>query len=200
MNIRIFLYTAIIMAASLQVKAADNQFASKSRWIWFDALKITVGDCYYRKAIDFKDGMESVVLVTYMDDVGEVYFNGKKIAYSITGRGKDNKALVKARKFNRSGKLKPGKNILAVHVNNMRHSGGLMLLGTVIHASGKAGYIHSDKSWKASGTLSENWMSENFDDSKWANAKEFMDVNAKPWADVSEVKNICLTPEEKAAK
>ncbi len=200
MNIRIFLYTAIIMAASLQVKAADNQFASKSRWIWFDALKITVGDCYYRKAIDFKDGMESVVLVTYMDDVGEVYLNGKKIAYSITGRGKDNKALVKARKFNLSGKLKPGKNILAVHVNNMRHSGGLMLLGTVIHASGKAGYIHSDKSWKASGTLSENWMSENFDDSKWANAKEFMDVNAKPWADVSEVKNICLTPEEKAAK
>ena len=200
MNIRIFLYTAIIMAASLQVKAADNQFASKSRWIWFDAPKITVGDCYYRKAIDFKDGMESVVLVTYMDDVGEVYLNGKKIAYSITGRGKDNKALVKARKFNLSGKLKPGKNILAVHVNNMRHSGGLMLLGTVIHASGKAEYIHSDKSWKASGTLSENWMSENFDDSKWTNAKEFMDVNAKPWADVSEVKNICLTPEEKAAK
>ena len=42
-------------------------------------------------------------------------------------------------------------------------------------------------------------MSENFDDSKWLPAKEFTDVNAEPWASVSEVKNLCLTPEEKAA-
>lgn len=201
MNFKTFICTALLAAGVFQVNAAEKTFTSKSRWIWFDAPQITVGKCYYRTTIDFKEGMESVVLVTYMDDTGLIYLNGKQLSYTNIGRGtKEKKSLVYARKFDLTKHLKPGKNTIAVCVNNMKHAGGLCLLGTIIYGSGKAEYIHSDKSWKASGTLSANWTSENFDDSKWANAKEFMDVTAKPWADISEIMNLCRTPEEKAAK
>ena len=198
MNFKKIAFTVIALMAAMQIYAQEKQFASKSRWIWFDAPSITVGKCYYRTTLEFKDA-ESVILVTYMDDIGDFYLNGNKLVPVITGRGPNNSALVKARQFDLTGKLKQGKNVLAVCVNNMKHSGGFIMLGTVIQASGKAEYLHSDKNWKACGTFAENWMNENFDDSKWANAREFMDVYAKPWADVSEILNICRTAEEKAA-
>ena len=193
MKIKTLLMMAAAFAAVWSVSAAEN-FASKSRWIWFDAPAITTGDCYYRLTLDLKDKVESLEFITYLDDSGYCCLNGSRVSGSWTARGE--KVLVNAQKFVLTKGLKPGKNVIAFKVTNVKHLGGFMALGKIIYASGKAEYIHSDKSWKATGTMERNWHKVDFDDSNWKPAKEFLDVNAAPWAKISLVQTVCRTPEE----
>ena len=77
MKMKTFLM-ALVAAAAWSLIAAEN-FASKSRWIWYEASQITAGDCYYRLTVDFKDRVESLELITYLDDSGHCFLNGKRI-------------------------------------------------------------------------------------------------------------------------
>ena len=194
MKMKTFLM-ALVAAAAWSLIAAEN-FASKSRWIWYEASQITAGDCYYRLTVDFKDRVESLELITYLDDSGHCFLNGKRIGGVWTARGE--KVVIKAQKFELTKDLKPGKNVLAFKVHNVRGAGGMIVLGRIIYASGKAEYIHSNKDWKASAVLENNWNTADFDDSNWKAAKEFFDVNAEPWAKMSKVQTVCRTPEEQA--
>lgn len=167
---------------------------SKSRWLWFQAPVNTQRECFLRGTLMVEGKVKKAEIIGYFDDSGEFYLNGKKLANAFLPQ---KKLPMRALKFVIAEKLKDGVNHLAFHVVNNKHGGGLIFLGKIEYASGKTVYFHSDKNLKAAATATPGWFRPEFDDSAWAPAKSFGDVQAYPWERVTDVAHWCMTSEEK---
>ena len=175
---------------------AAETAASKAKWLWCnDAPNADNTKCFYRYTLNINKPVKSAEFVGYMDDGGRFFCNGKHL---LGTRINEPKKPVRALKYNIAPLLKQGKNVIALQVNNARYTGGTCMLGKIVYQDGKVEYIYTDKGWKATSKVYKNFTQIKFDDSAWAPALEFGDVQQKPWSKVSNIADICTADDEKA--
>ena len=187
---------SFLIIGSICSQAAEVK-TSKAKWLWCsDAPNADNTVCYFRYNLDITKPVKSAEFVGYMDDSGRFFCNGKHL---LGRRIEEPKKPVRALKYDITALLKPGKNVIALQVNNVRYTGGACMLGKIVYQDGTTQYIYTDKSWKATAKKSADFNKVKFDDSAWQAAVEFGDVSQKPWAAVSNIADICTTDVEKAA-
>ncbi len=85
--------------------------------------------------------------------------------------------------------LRPGKNLIAVRVNNVGDApnpAGLVGKLTVTFKSGAPLTLVTDKQWTSNGQEIPQWEQAAFNDSAWKPAKELGSVGIKPWGVVTQ--------------
>ncbi|MEA3479096.1 MAG: family 78 glycoside hydrolase catalytic domain, partial [Bacteroidota bacterium] len=161
----------------------DFQF---SKWIWFPggnpAEMTSPGTRYFRRLIvipENHDIINAQYLIT-ADNRFSLYVNGK-----LAGKGDK----VKERyKFDVSGLLQTGKNILAVTAINRGpedNSAGLIGVLRIESQQGDTLIVPMDRQWNTFSKEIPGWKNMEFDDSGWIAAQELGDCNIEPWGDIS---------------
>ena len=128
---------------------------------------------YLRKTFTLKDKPVHGYLQYTADDCAEAFVNEKAAGYSSTWKTGICVDVTKS--------LKAGKNILAFHYLNPETYGGVLCELYVQYADGSCERINSDKTFKCSSKLENNWASLTYNDSNWANAVEQPAPPAAPW-------------------
>ena len=186
---------SFLLIGSICSQAAELK-TSKAKWLWCsDAPNADNTVCYFRYNLDITKPVKSAEFVGYMDDSGRFFCNGKHL---LGRRIEEPKKPVRALKYDITALLKPGKNVIALQVNNVRYTGGSCMLGRIVYQDGTTQYIYTDKSWKATVKKNADFNKVKFDDSAWQPAVEFGDVSQKPWSAVSNIAAVCTADNEKA--
>lgn len=156
-----------------------------AQWIWFgeDQTAVPAENRYFRKSFDVAGKVAWASLNICADDSFTVWLNGEMV-----GKSKQPLFTRRVQVFPVTKQIKTGKNVLAVESSNAidftgkptSHAGLLVQLS--YNAGGKTPVIPSDKSWKASKTMANGWMSAEFNDSMWPAAKVLGAYNSKETA------------------
>ena len=153
-------------------------------WIWapdpqpIEALP--AGNRFFRKTIELPADkpIEWAYLLIAADDRYWLHANGKRI--SIARDEPD--AWRTGYEVEMDEKLQPGRNVLALQVNN-KQPGPAGVAGKLVVQlqGGKTLIVPIDESWKASLRGGRNWQQPDFDDSNWPSARTLVAVGEKPW-------------------
>ncbi|MDR1494053.1 MAG: glycoside hydrolase family 78 protein [Planctomycetaceae bacterium] len=140
---------------------------SQAVWLWSEKPNDRVGIATFRKTFDLpEDEIAKATAAFTGDNSYRVYINGQKI-----GEGTNFK---NAPVVNIAGRLKSGKNTIAVEVKNEGpnpNPAGMIGAIRVKFKKNNELNIVSDGTWKASPEMPDNWNRGDFDDSKWKNAE-----------------------------
>jgi hypothetical protein len=146
----------------------NKRFKTAARWIWHSPVVKDGETAFFRSTFDADSPVKDGKFSFYADDTGHLYLNGEKI---------------KPAQFAEA--VKPGRNVMAVRVRNVRSVAGLIIFADLKLESGTGLTIRSNAlSFKARGgdTPPEGWEKPGFDDSGWMPAVELGDATALPFA------------------
>ena len=156
-------------------------------WIWMPgengAHAAPVGQRYFRRTVTVPTGsrVRKAQCLVSADNQCQLWVNGKKLG----GGG----GFHEMKEYDLVKHLQPGKNVLAVEVNNAGpkpNPAGLLALVRVELADGHRSVIPTDGRWRCFAQASPHWETVDFDDSGWKTA-EVLGVNGiKPWGPVVE--------------
>jgi hypothetical protein len=160
---------------------------SGSQWIWFPegepATSAPVAKRYFRKRFELPADLERATnaeLLVSADDRFVADVNGQ--------RAGEHAGWQSEQRFDVTGLLKPGANVIAIEAENLPTPVSANPAGLIaklqIQFAGKRTEITSDKSWKASQELvgaDERWTTAEFDDSNWTPVKELGVYGGPPW-------------------
>jgi alpha-L-rhamnosidase len=173
----------------VKLPPADSANAIKSlsihgtQKIWLPdqnaAQNVSAGTCYFRKTFTLPDDAKlrwGGVIIT-VDDQFTLYVNGKKIGKSSG----EEYAWRHPQRYDLTGVLTPGKNVIAVEaVNTAESPAGLFAAWKVEFENGDCTFGISDSSWRVSKTADVDWEMASFDDSKWPTARIYGMINLTP--------------------
>lgn len=179
--------------AILDIARVFPKNISAAQWLWHQTDKVKPGECFYRFSFTLEKAPVSGYIITYLDDSGTIYLNGRKL---VPVAFKQTPMPVKALKFDLKPALKQGENVLACKVDNTYATGGMILRGEITLDNGKKMPLVSTPQFKAVATAAAGWEQPGFDDSAWPAAMNFGDVQTLPWSNVSDIVNLCSSPEE----
>lgn len=153
-----------------------------AHWIWYPeenpAGAAQPGTAYFRKTFDLGgEGAQGVCLLA-ADNQARVFINGQRL-----GDWSDFRI---ANEFALSKYLRPGKNVLAVSVQNAgdnANPAGLLALVSV-KASGATSSFFTNAAWKANNAAQSGWETADFDDSGWTQAKDLGPCGIDPWKEI----------------
>ena len=157
-----------------------------AKWIWSlpgsgGALgSLPAGVSFFRAELTLpeKAQVSSAELIITCDNLCAVYLNGLSVGES--------RSWNKAKRFDVSALLVPGRNLAAVEaVNTLPGPAGLIAKLVVRLADGREVVFQSDASWTYSHGLRPNWQQPNFDDSHWLAAHVVGEFGAAPWNKVA---------------
>ena len=178
-------WTAYWIGRDMPGKAHRNDFQF-SKWIWFPggnpAEKTSPGTCYFRRTVIIPQN-KKIVKANYLitaDNRFKLYVNGKP-----AGKGDNAK---EGYKFDVSGLLHAGKNILTVAATNRGpedNSAGLIGVLRVEYQQGDTLIVPMDREWNTFPKEIPGWKDNGFDDSGWVPAQEIGDCGIEPWGDIS---------------
>ncbi|MDR2848958.1 MAG: glycoside hydrolase family 78 protein [Verrucomicrobiota bacterium] len=160
---------------------ADTRLSACS-WIGFSKeLNDAPVPRFYRRAFDLPAGraLAGAKLALAGDNSFTCWVNGQE---ALKG-GSFSTAAVQ----DIAARLVPGRNVLAVRVDNAGDTpnpAGLVGKLTLTFASGEPLEIPTDAQWKAAPQDTPQWQQPAFDDAAWAPAGVLGDVGMKPWGDV----------------
>ena len=114
------------------------------KWIWDPQGTETAHDCWFRKAFDLPPDRKiaKAILQLTADNGYTLFLNGKKI-----GAGDNWK---EPGKYDVTGDLKPGQNVLAIEGHNVDGPFGLVLGLAIALDNGAVVSVPSDDSWRTS--------------------------------------------------
>ena len=157
-------------------------------WIWFPegepAADAPVAARFFRRTFEIPQGAEikSAVLRIAADDKCAVWLNGQEVGSHDGWQAPREFAAV-------AGKLKPGRNVLAVRAENVasnvvKNPAG-MIGGMVIGlAGGKQLAVATDAEWRTADAEAAGWHLPEFDDATWAKAKRAAPYGGPPWGNI----------------
>ncbi|MBX7256499.1 MAG: glycoside hydrolase family 78 protein [Candidatus Hydrogenedentes bacterium] len=155
---------------------------AKARWIWFaegdPAQSAPVGSRYFRKTIDVPAGRVLTSATAYLsgDNQGSLFVNGTHAVDFNSFKGATEKSIADV--------LTPGKNVLAVSVDNMGtgpNPAGLLAAFVLRFDGGDPVLVTTDGEWKASDAKADGWNTAGFDDANWGKAKDLGASDLQPW-------------------
>ena len=159
-------------------------------WIWGETPVNETGKSttFFRLQIDLPDDPVAGECLMMVDDNGALHVNGAFLAPVFY---EQRKMRIPIFKYELKPHLRKGKNILALQCNNNGGPGGVILKGSVRMADGRVVKFASNAEWKTSMTRGqENWASLDFDASSWRPASEIGSAAQKPWADMSNAREV----------
>ncbi|MBI4585131.1 MAG: HEAT repeat domain-containing protein [Planctomycetes bacterium] len=157
-----------------------------AQWIWLApepgraALDMPAGLAYFRAALSVpeKAPVQSAEVLITADNLFTLYLNGRFAGES----GPDPNAWNRPRRFDVSGWLMPGQNIVAVEaVNTLPGPAGLLARVSARLADGQTVALASGAVWKFSGREEPNWEQPEFNDQGWSAALALGEFGAGPW-------------------
>lgn len=154
--------------------------ADEAQWIWAAGTRsdqaIPVGEqCWFRKTLNLRHRGEGIVEIA-ADDVYEVHVNGRKI-----GQGESARAM---KEFNISDHIEPGRNVIAIRVENTRGDTAAMVARVSVKPENGERWFtfSSDDSWKTSLKAVPMWDTPTLNDQTWASAASFGTLGETvPW-------------------
>ncbi len=159
------------------------------RWIWTEEGKrspsVPAGDRFFRKAFDVAGIPAQATLDIGCDETFTVYINGLEVA-----RGPSDHFTQRVFRFDIAGRLRPGKNVVAVKGTNQldridpRYGTTAGLLAQVIARQDGREIVlaRSDETWKSESEAPEAWTRPDFDDGDWKPARPWPEAGATwPW-------------------
>jgi hypothetical protein len=179
MTVRQYVLLAGALSALITVAAvgAAEEVTTAASWIWYPERPMVEGAgqtrCL-RKVIRLEQVPASAWLRLRADDVVTWRVNGELApAPSENGPG--------GARYDLTGLLHAGENVLAFSVTNSGGPGGLMVLGGVGEAGGRETRLCSDASFRAAKEPVEGWEKPGFDDSAWPPASLVGSAFTAPW-------------------
>jgi len=146
----------------------------RAEWIWlpgqWETPNITV---YARRTFDLLAKPIEATLWVSADNRYRLWVNGVFV-------GEDDDFAV-AERYDVTRLLKPGRNLLAVQVDNVDGPGGLLLEMRVRLPNGQTMWVISDPSWKVTKRESTGWYTPSLDDSRWLPAESRGQAPVFPW-------------------
>ncbi len=151
---------ALLLAATGRSLCAET---SKPLWIHTPHAWEPSEVRYFRYCFTADSPATEGFIKVSADDEFELFVNGYRV-----GTGCFWQVSVT---FDVSLGIREGRNAIALSVLNNAGTGGLMVEGKFVLASGEAVRIATDGSWKVSAQKEEGWTSPDFDDSTWSLAR-----------------------------
>jgi len=145
-------------------------------WIWHPGGMEVKHACLFRFNFDIPAGR----MVTYAtiritgDNTYILYVNGRK-----TGEGSD---WEKPGRYDLTGSLTSGKNLLAVECRNLDGPFGMTAGLVVALDDGQKIEIGTNKEWLTTMDSPKGWELAGFDSRNWKNAKEIAKAGDNPWS------------------
>jgi len=171
-----------LAALKARPRKAGSGSASPS-WIWFPegapAKDAPAASRYFRRTLDLPAGrsVRAATLRIATDDACEVYVNGAPAGIHKTWN--------RAAAFSVGKLLRPGRNVLAVHAQNMpaphANPAGLICRLTVALADGSRVGLVSDGAWRVSTTAGVGWTAPGYNDAAWKPARIAAAYGGGPW-------------------
>ncbi len=161
-----------------------------AKWIWFSQEPMPMtqsfpgGANYFRGTfvLPEKAQVKLAEVVCAADNLYTFYINGKPAGES----GADPNAWHKAKRFDVTDMVAPGRNVIAVEaINTVAGPAGLIVKLVAQLADGKQVVCVSDEPWKSLDKELPNWQRPNLDDKKWRAAHVVGDYGIGPWGKVT---------------
>jgi hypothetical protein len=182
--IGLFLYPLMASATP----APDFREAS---WVWADAngdgIELADGPgsefAFLRRTFDLPEGsvVTRAVISLTADNSAEAWVNGEAVA-------KSNVDWRQSAAVDVSQWLRPGKNVIAVHAQNIklpRDAGGVICALAVTYRSADGTeselVLGSDASWQGAPDAPEGWEKPGFSDAAWRSAVPLVPLGGAPW-------------------
>jgi len=157
-------------------------------WIWYPegepALDAPVAARLFRRAFDLPADakVRRAALAVTADDRCTVWLNGEEL-----GSHGDWHTLLRLDDL--AGKLKPGRNVLAVRAENVKadvpkNPAGLICGLSIELEAGRQVEVKSDGQWLAWRDEPAGWQRPDFDDTAWPKAKVAAPYGAGPWGKI----------------
>ncbi|HZZ42862.1 MAG TPA: hypothetical protein VFE58_07980 [Tepidisphaeraceae bacterium] len=110
------------------------------------------------------------------DDNIVVFLNGKQIGKASRSTGDSGATLIDVRAL-----LSPGKNVLAIRCTNIEGPAAIAAKLVVRGSYRDTFTLITDDHWKYSEAAVPKWITKNFDDSSYPNARVLGDYGMQPW-------------------
>ena len=161
-----------------------DELVKNARWIWGPGDQpqsgAKPGVCSFRGVITLPESKPvRAFCLMACDNQAKLFVNGE--------RAGDWSQFQIAGEFDATPLLRPGKNIIAVQVENMGDTpnpGGLMLVLRAEYAAGDPVTLHADGSWKTAENAPAGWEKPGFDDTAWAAAQDLGPNGMEPWKEI----------------
>lgn len=157
-----------------------------AKWIWYSrepmpaSIDFPGGAAYFRGAFELPAGtrVDGADLAITADNLWRIHVNGT--AVGACDNNPD--SWSRARRFDLTGILRAGRNVIAVEaVNTVPGPAGLLVRAEVRLAGGETVLWTTGEVWKCSDAEREGWKAPEFDDSAWQAAHVVGGYGMAPW-------------------
>jgi putative heme-binding domain-containing protein len=145
------------------------------QWIWDDSPQ-DGEEVFFRRTFDLAAVPAQAALAITCDNHFRVEVNGERVANSDDWERPRILAI--------GGRLRAGRNVIAVHGWNEGSVAGLCAEVAWTMADGTAGGLATDATWRCNGDDPDGWDGATFDDAAWRPAKVLGPLGSGPWARV----------------
>ena len=182
LHMLIFILTAT--ACMVQIQAAESTAdLSKASWVWAKDQQPAQGSVsFFRKTFALPGEIDDAVIAMTADNGYELFVNTNRVAGQIAF-GRESWASVEL--FPIKDLLHQGDNVIAIRGECLGGSAGVIAAISIRLTDGQIISLQTDESWRASGTLHDNWIEPDHDDSTWAQAAIVAEWGANPWGALS---------------
>jgi len=131
------------------------------QWIWHPEAQVDGGQAWFRRALHVERAprIASASMAATADDQVMVFLNGEKLG--------DSEVWWQVSRFDLAGKLREGRNQIAVLARNAAGPCGLNLGLEIVYEDGAAETLVTDGSWRTSAEAGPGWRSAGYDDGSW---------------------------------
>lgn len=146
-------------------------------WIWYPGeWQKSYREFFARRTFQIEADVQRAWLFYSGDNFVTLYLNGQ-----VIGRSGDWYSLKPITIETLGPLLKPGRNLLAVHVKNDDYEGGFILKGALALSNGVIIDLASNSQWRCTNKQTGNWETIDFDDAEWIPAERIGTPPAGNW-------------------
>ncbi|WP_329521307.1 alpha-L-rhamnosidase [Spirillospora sp. NBC_01491] len=153
-------------------------------WIWHAADASAPGkvERAFRGGFTAPDGASGGTLLFSGDDAVDVYLNGELLGSTRAMQARNTFAWQVGQLVDLTGKVKAGRNVLAVRGVNSGSSAAVIARVEVRGADGGAVQgVDTGAEWRSAADAPDGWEAPGFDDSAWPKVKVLGAYGISPW-------------------
>lgn len=169
---------ALTLALSGLLTAAAGELPA---WIWKSAQPQPEEKVFFRKEFELPEGVTTASVTVACDDWHQVWLNGADLGFAGD--------WANARSYDVTGKVKAGRNVIAVEGRNNGGAAAMALRFMATLPDGSTFRVLSDGTWDCSSESGEHWNTADKAPDSWKKVAVVAQMGDRPWGKV-------IAPEE----